>query len=216
MTRLNLLLACLLGTVTLLAQTDLPAERSNAFPYPVTNSYDSEAARDFAADFNVTDVGNLHVYDAELATGTSEDYMRGVDIAPTNYRFLPNNIKKQLSKGYKAYAVHSIRGEGESYFLVKHPAIRKGVEYSLYSFDGNKMKRLVDLAGYNCDGGACTQMDSWIRDIDGDTRLDVIQKIKKGDGPTTMRVYMQTDGGTFKRDRKANLDPVLYPLQTKS
>ena len=211
------LLSLLLGlAVALVAQPDLPAERPNASPYPVINSYDSEEARNFAADFNVTDVGNLHVYDAELADGTSEDYMSGVDIAPTNYRFLPNKIKKQLSKGYKAYAVHSIRGEGQSYYIVKHPPLRNGVEYGLYRFDGKKMKHLVDLAGYGCDGGTCTQLDSWIRDIDGDTRLDVIQKKKDGDQPATMKVYMQSDGGKFRRDRKARLDPVRYPLQTRS
>ena len=216
MLRLQLCVALLASALFVVAQTELPAERSRTMPYPVTNVYDDPAAQDFVAGFNVTDVGNLHVYDAELAdAATAEDYMQGVAIAPTAYRFLPKAIKKQMSSGHKVYAVHSIRGEGQEYLLVKHPPLRGGVEYGLYAFDGERMQHLVDLAGYSCNGSSCTQMDSWIRDIDGDTRLDVIQKKKRPNGKTVMKVYMQTDDGRFKRTRRA-LDPVQYPMQEKS
>ena len=209
-------LCCLLLTTTLLTAQTAPQERDASMPYPAANYYDSEDARDFSANFNVTDVGNLHVYDAELAEGTSEDYMQGVAVSPTHYRFLPKKIRRQMSKGHKVYAVHSIRGEAQEYLLIKHPPVKGSVEYGLYAFDGESLSHLVDLAGHVCKGSNCTQMDSWIRDIDGDTRLDVIQKVKKGDRPAKMKVYMQTDRGTFKRDRSRALDPVKYPMQERS
>ena len=208
-----LLFSLLLVAGTLSAQS-IPQEREQAMPYPVTNAYDTPQTRDFAADFEVTDVGNLHVYDPELATGTSREYMMGTAIAPANYRYLPGKLKGALSSGQKAYAVHAIRGEGESYFLVRHPAV-KGVELGLYRFDGEEMQHLLDLAGYQCKEDRCAQMDSWIIDLDGDTRLDVVQKIKKGNRPAKMRVYQQTDKGSFRRNRTMRPDPETYPLQVR-
>ena len=215
MLRLSAALIFCLTSCWTFAQT-APTERNSSMPYPVANVYDTPEAADFAADFNVTDVGNLHVYDAELAEGTSKEYMTGVAVAPTNYRYLPKAVRRKMSTGQKAYAVHSIRGEAQSYFILKHPAVRKGVEYGLYTFDGENMNHLVDLAGYTCKGDRCTQMDSWIRDIDGDTRLDVIQKVRKPNGKVRMKVYQQTDGGRFKRDRSLKMDPVTYPMQERS
>jgi hypothetical protein len=71
---------------------------------------------------------------------------------------------------------------------------------------------------YDCNPRRCVQQDSWLQDVNGDTRLDIITKkrtIRSNSGRLKIKTYvrlMQEDG-TFKKSRKTLVDEKDYQMQ---
>ena len=68
-------------------------------------------------------------------------------------------------------------------------------------------------------GNKIHQLDSWMQDVNGDTRLDLIQKqrVIKPDGSIqkeSTKVFLRTSKGKFKRDRKVKLNSKDYIMES--
>lgn len=155
---------------------------SDPATYPIQQSPETEQTRDMARQFEETNVGNLHVF-ATLAEADEVDhqyYFKGRPLAESFHSLLPRKWYRQLSRDrMDAYAVYQIRGEGEAYFIIRFDSPRHGQQIELFDLENGRLVHKMNLAGIDCNRNICRQTDSWVIDIDGDTRLDIIQKSRR-------------------------------------
>ena len=74
------------------------------------------------------------------------------------------------------------------------------------------------LAEKNCKVDGCQQTDSWIRDLDGDTNLDIVQKKVKYDVKgnlvdSTITVYSLNKEGVFVENKQLEIDEGDYRVE---
>ena len=66
------------------------------------------------------------------------------------------------------------------------------------------------LAYQDCNNNRCVQLDSWLQDVNGDTRLDIIQKrkvTKKRSGKTVVKptIYLMGQEGKFHKTKNLGM-----------
>ena len=188
-------------------------------PYPAPVSFQdlTEQQATFIALFEDRNVGNLHLF-IPPSVGTQPTF--DGTIIPKSYRRLfPKSVRRSFKrKGQQPVALHSIRGDEEDWYLVRTydrkgtPAIR------LYEWENGKMKEKMVLAYTRCQAGQCEQLDSWIRDINGDTTLDIVQKreVRSKNGKTLqsdLAAYSIDRRGQFVVDNTLSIDAGDYSLE---
>ena len=192
------------------------AARENANPYPVvTEQPQTDKAAVFIASFNKDrNVGNLHVY--SFVNNPPEDYyFTGKEFAAGISDMYTTDLRKKNRKpGAKVYAVQSIRGEGNEYYIIREPGMSGNNRLNMYELNGDKLTFKINLADAKKAGKNVKQTDSWVVDLDGDVLLDVVKvnSKKNADGKVLKKkvtVFFQQPDGTFKA-RPYKLDPFLY------
>lgn len=189
-------------------------------PYPISNQANSATMAAFISQFEDTSIGNLHVY-ATTEKMPSDDYFyQGKDITGTFNDMLPNKLNKLVRRtNGKIYAVKSIKGNAREMYILRAPSKKNNSELVLYKMAGTQLIPVMPLAKVSCKrSGACSQMDSWIQDINGDTRLDIIQKTQKTNRAgqvvkTKTKVYTQTQNGRYTLDKSADVKENSYLLE---
>ncbi len=209
-------IAVLLTSVSFAQTTNVEEARESANPYPVvTDQPVSDKAALFINSFNKErNVGNLHVY-SFIDQPAADYYFTGREFAPgLSDMYSADLRRKNRKQNAKVYAVQSIRGEGEEYYIIREPGMSGNNRLSMYELNDDKLTFKINLADAKKVGNKVKQTDSWIADIDGDVLLDVIRVNTKmnANGKVLRKkvtVFFQQQDGTFKA-KPYSLDPYLY------
>lgn len=184
--------------------------------YPVLNKPENDLQRRFMETFTPGKVGNLHVY-TYRTTPLGNYYFVGKPLAINFAELYPSKLRRQMSGG-KAYAVAMIRGGEGQHFIVRSEVPGDANRIGLYEFRGDKLVEVMPLAMVSCQSsGKCRQMDSWIQDVDGDTRLDIIQRtrtLRNGqESKVKTVVYRQLPDGDYTKKNALEIDPLDYQFK---
>ncbi|MFK7936694.1 MAG: hypothetical protein AB8G22_24485 [Saprospiraceae bacterium] len=183
-------------------------------PYPARNQATSEKATAFISVFDDTNVGNLHVYAPAIGEENEEYFYYGTDITGSFTDMLPRKLRRTLLRtDGKLFATKNIRGVGGEYYIIRTSDKQGNPVLDIYELAGTKLAKVMMLANRKCKEAGCRQMDSWIQDVNGDTRLDIIQKRKKGKSEK-LKVFTQNVQGKFMLDNDVQLNPTDYQLES--
>ena len=206
----------LVGSLSAQIDAELETGQTN---YPIGNVADAELETAFMNAFQPSNVGNMHVYAYSGAQPDAEYFFAGETLG-TEMRTLFSNRTKRTIGTNPSYAVAKIRGGAAQYYLLRYQNKRGNPTLGLFDLRDGTVDPLLTLASADCrKGTSCQQTDSWIQDVDGDTRLDVIQKMGTvRDGEVRrerMRVYQQREDGSFRRNRslEREVDGTTYQME---
>lgn len=183
-------------------------------PYPAGNQPLNETTAAFISVFDDTNVGNLHVFAPMKAQPATDYFFYGTDITGSFDKMLPRRTKRILRrKNAKLYATRNIRGVNGEYYILRTVDKKGNPTLDLYELAGKKLSKIKTLAQTNCKNTAsCNSLDSWIQDVNGDTRLDIIQKEKVG-MKTNVVVYTQNARGKFVQNDDVEVDSGKYIME---
>lgn len=207
------LFCCALFGLTTSAQMD---DMTPHDTYPVLNKPENELQRRFMEEFTPGKVGNMHVY-TYRDNPPADYFFDGEPLATSYAEMYPTRLRRQMGTG-KTYAVAMIRGGEGQHFMVRGDLPKDGNVISLYEFRGDKLLEVMPLARMQCrSNGKCRQMDSWIQDVDGDTRLDIIQRTRTLRNGTESKVktvvYRQLPDGDYTKNNSLSVDPLDYQFE---
>ena len=218
----------LLSVLTLLCafglsaqQEDVSPQVKNASPYPAANSTASDSEARFIAAFDKDrNVGNLHVY-SFLNTPAEDYYFAGEELDNGFSEMYPEDLRDDIRQSNaKVYAVQSVRGEGDEYYIIRTPGSAGNNRLAMYEVNNDKLTFKIDLADAKKSGSQIVQTDSWILDLNGDVLLDVvrIKSVRDAEGKIIKReeiAYLQQENGTFQEE-EMQLDPYQYKPENLS
>ncbi len=151
----------LLSTTVLVAQTD-----------------NHKAWVAFEKNFEVTNVGNLHLF-APTSTQNNPDFtFYGTPIERGLYGLFSANWRDELPEDFNTYALYKIRYGASDAYLLRFQGSGTQNMIGLFTKKDDQLVFIRTLASYHCSESMCWQMDSWLQDFDGDTRLDILQKAR--------------------------------------
>lgn len=187
-------------------------------PYPAPVSYEniSERKAEFIALFEDRNVGNLHLFTAKKL---KKDRTFKGEIIPKSYKyFFPSNTWKYFNrKKWRPRALYSIRGDGEDWYILRVSDKKGKNSLRLYEWGEDHLVEKKILAYTKCRGNKCEQLDSWIRDIDGDTNLDIVQRkettSRKSERITMITVFSINSNGIFVENKDLAIDEGDYQLE---
>jgi hypothetical protein len=167
--------------------------------------------------FEESNVGNLHVYSLDGSTDSPEDYFYGERIPRGLYGLFAANWRDELPDDFEAYALFKIKhGAGDAY-LMRFAGLGTQNLIGLFSIEGEKVTFLKILSSHSCSDSTCWQTDSWIQDFDGDTRLDILQKVRvlqftlmNAPVEEYSQVLRQDKNGRFVVTKELDLDVADY------
>lgn len=209
-----LLLCCALLMTTL----NLQAQKKSPATYPALNAPKTETARTFASIFDENNVGNLHVFPTNDEEAEYDYYFRGRPLPDNLYGLFPEKWEKLIAEQQaEVFTTYVIRGENDAYFIVRLQSPEMGQRLELFDLKDGSLRHLHTLAFADCNRGRCIQQDAWILDLDGNTRLDIIKKVRITDRYTGQaideyaNVYTQTNDGIYYKtdDLTPELDTYL-------
>ncbi len=174
----------------------------------------------FAGLFEDKNVGSLHLYiqAPPMNSGSEAPYLKGKAIKPAYNSYLPQRVRPwTATKECYPKAIFAIRANGlRNFYLIEVPQKKANKQLILYKLQKRKLKKVKVLASYDCKDQSCSQLDSWVSDLNGDGRLDLIQKqyrkSKNGKESTQTTVYLLNRQGKYKRTQKIKLKKEDYPL----
>ena len=177
-----LLLCCLFATL-LPAQTPIQVGRGGM----QTSVAEANTGADlFATGFDESDVGFLHVYVDPNPDPLSDYLFRGVELSDTALTMMPARLRK-LAKDEDAtfYGTMAIHGIDENLYITRLDAPRRD-QIDMFAIRDGRVVHLKTLAYLDCAGTECLQMDSYITDLNLDTRFDLVQIARRvADGNRT-------------------------------
>lgn len=167
----------------------------------------NSALEAFKADFTQQSSGMLHVY-VDPTFDPAEVYLfQGQEASGTTKALLPKKFQRLAKRlGAKVYATKAINLFGtENMYLVRLDGIYED-RIELFEINDYDVEHVRTLAYLSCLEGKCTQKDTWITDIDGNTNADLIEisRVMRKDKETAQReaVYMLTDRGKWKKSKE--------------
>lgn len=174
----------------------------------------------FTGLFEDKNVGSLHlsIRTPKTDTSTETSFLAGNPILPAYNSYLPQKLRPWTStKACHPKAVFTIRANGlQNFYLIEVPQKQANEQLILYILQKRKLKKVKVLATYDCTAQNCSQLDSWISDLNGDGRLDLVQKryrkSNNGRESTQTNVYLLNRQGKFKRTQKIKLKEEDYSL----
>ena len=196
-----LLFLALLLTAALPAQSpvDVGAEGMET-----TALTDTEEAAAFIAGFEDSNVGFLHIYLDPAADPLETYFMRGREMGEEAMALLPGRFSRDaVQDGSKMYSAIAIKGIDEQLYLTRLDGPRRD-QVDMFAVRDGKVVHVKTLAVLDCAGDECMQMDSYITDVDLDTRFDLIQIARRrvdGRGATDERrtvYFMDPDTRRWK------------------
>ena len=195
-----------------LAQVD---ERTQAFPDRATDTTSDQVRvlglNAFRAAFAPQPSGILHVY-LDPAIDPAEVYLfRGVEASGTVRALLPKKFQRLAKRlGGKIYATKAVQLSGtEDRYLMRIDGIYED-RIEMFTINDYEVRHVKTLAYRSCLNGKCTQMDTWITDIDGDADAELIQISRTiRNGKTTRsqeKVLTIANNGKWKKSKKLAQD----------
>ena len=170
-------------------------------PFLQAQSPNMEFFNDLFEPYNVG-ILHIHVPSEEVPMPAYE----GQKEIPFKFRsYLPISMhKRMLSDKIVPKAVGTVRGNGlEDMYILSAPNKTDSDKIALYKMKRNRLAPIKTLASYSSTQNKSVQLDSWLVDLNGDTRLDILQKslIIRANGKTTKNtnVYLQNPKGKFKK-----------------
>lgn len=147
--------------------------------YPITNRVTSPAMAAFYNDFELMNVGFMHVYIDPTLDAKETYLMRGKAASGTTLALLPAKFQR-MAKTTQAdvYAIGAIAGVGESLYLVRMDGSTED-RIEMFAERDGKIKHLKTLASRKCTSGACLQTDAFLTDVDGDGTVELIQQTRR-------------------------------------
>ena len=191
----------------------LNAQESSPRSYPALNAPESELAREFASTFEEQNVGNMHVYATMEDEAEYEYFFRGNQVGK-NFVPLFRGKWRGAARDNRTslHAVYTIRGGEDAHYIMRFSHPRRGQRIELFNIENGRVEHVKTLASMQCKGNRCYQLDTWIRDIDGDTRLDLIQKTRVLDAANGVTlsenaaVYAKRPNGVFEQTDNLDVD----------
>lgn len=199
------------------AQTsNIEAIKDEENTYPVNNPQPlNNKTTAFLALFNKdVNLGNLHLY-SFLDKPSENYYFSGQTISlGMSDMFSPDLRATKNRKNAAYFAVQAIRGNGQENYIIRSPGKSGNNRLALYQLNGNKLQLLTELANAVQKGSEVEQTDAWIRDVNGDTLLDVILvEVKKREGKKLnskiVSVLLMQEDGTFMEENIETFDPLI-------
>ena len=176
-----------------------------------------EQFKDEVEDWNV---GNLHVYGHAPQQPMSEYKYAGEKSDNKFHELLPWRFQNRVIRGYDIFPVAELRGANDEKDLFIVRSGKGDITDGLFLFSSNdgKLKKPIELSYYKKKGNTWQQLDSWIKDVDRDGRLDLVQKKQITDRwghilGTKTKVFLMTPKGKFKKSKKFTLDDGDFPLK---
>ena len=170
--------------------------------------------------FEVWNVGNLHVFAPNPDTANKDYYFEGEIIEKKFRKHLPLEVQRaMLFNDQKYYAVGIIRGNNnEDFYLVRENSLQTPNQLVLYESINNQLLAKRVIAYFKMKHKKYFQLDTWIQDLDGDTRLDLIQrsrKIIKSRKPKDVKtkVFLQNRDGEFDLSKEYEIEEKDYQFQ---
>lgn len=186
-------------------------------PYPINNQAYSKKTAAFIALFEDTNVGNLHVYTTKEKMPKISYFFKGQEMGSNFITMLPRKWRKMArGKKSKVYAVKNIAGADREYYIIRFLDRKSRNHLVLFELEQEDLVHKLDLAEAWCKGRRCYQKDSWIQDLDGDTRIDVVVKTLRARNSLERidtKIYKQTRTGQFVQNNNLKIDDVKYPLE---
>ncbi len=185
---------------------------STNFPDRKANTEEEDVVRmsaleTFKAAFSPQPSGILHVY-LDPTIDPAEVYLfKGEEADGTTKALLPTKFQRLAKRlGAKIYATKAINLRGtEDLYLVRLDGIYED-RIELFAINGYEVEHVRTMAYYSCIDGKCTQQDTWITDIDGDTDAELIEisRVFRGDETTVSRkaVYTVSKKGKWKKSKQ--------------
>ena len=184
----------------------------------INNPIDGQAT--FLKLFEVWNVGNLHLYSQKQNTKNVDYYYSGKKINYEFKNFLSADLRvATLQTGKEPYAIAAVRGEKlTNYYLLRINHERSANTLALFEMENGQLKKKKVLAYYRKQGNNYEQLDSWLQDLNGDTRLDLIQKkqlIDKNGAVKKIKtkVFLRNRKGKFRQTSKIKVSKVDYQMQ---
>ena len=201
--------------MTASADTDTPGNEQS-FELQAANTLMDR----FKNDVEDQNVGNLHVHPPKMNQKMSGYQFAGERQGNEYYQLLPRKFQNKIIRGYEIYPVAELKGSDleEDLFIIR---LARGDDFGklyLLQAKGQKLKNRGLLSFYEKRGNTWQQVDSWIKDISRDGRLDVVRKKQVTDRfgnilKTKIKVLVMNKRGKLKENRKANIDPINYQLE---
>ncbi len=171
---------------------------------------------------NVMDwnVGNLHVFPEDQNNTEKAYYYEGEMMEKKYYRLLPYQLQNKVIRGSKFYSVSAIRGNdlNDDFYILREEAKNGDQMIYLADIQNNRFKIVKKLASISRKGNTIQRTDSWIKDLDGDSLLDIVQKktVMEEDGDVlkeSYKVFRHTKDGKLKRNKKIRIDQGNYMVK---
>ena len=174
----------------------------------------------FKNQFPEWNVGNLHIYSSGNGKVKKDYYFKGEKIAPVFQQYFPKEMRSSFTgENTPPSAVAAVRGEGlKDYYVLRINEENINDKIVLYELKNDRLKVKKDLAYHYQKGNRTYQLDSWMQDVNGDTRLDLIQKKSVTDANGKVQkekttVFLRNKKGKFKRSRKTKIEVSDYKMQ---
>lgn len=186
------LLLTLLFTASLAAQAPAAGADVGSETLNPTTTEEMDAFRNL---FEEESVGFLHVY-VDPEVDPLETYLfRGTEMGEGEVSLLPDVYLDQIDPNNgKVYAAIYVQGIEEDLYLVRYSG-QQGGQIDQFAIRNDMPVHLKTLASLDCNTpGNCAQLDSYITDVNLDTRFDLIQISRQDDSQTegTRSVYTMT------------------------
>lgn len=132
----------------------------------------------FDENFEVSNVGNLHLFAPTSNQNNADFTFYGTPVERGLYRLFAANWRDELPDDFKTYALYKIRYGASDAYLLRFEGPGTENMIGLFTRKDDQLVFIRALASYHCSESMCWQMDSWLQDFDGDTRLDILQKAR--------------------------------------
>lgn len=174
--------------------------------------------------FEIHNTGNLHIYTSNNVKPTEDYFFDGIEIDEMFYGFLPKKLRsKVIDKKINIEAVCRLKGSrpDDDIYLVQTNSSEKNNVLSFYRMKRKRLKKMRDVAySYNVAQNK-VQLNTWVRDINKDGKLDIIQKrvYHQNSSPSSKNVkttvYLLNDNMKFKKSKAKTkaIDSAKYQMQ---
>lgn len=108
-------------------------------------------------------------------------------------------------------------GQFGDFYICRVPGRYVSSDIALFRLNNGRLKRSETVAWAWCDEGWCNQQDAWLKDVNADGKIDLIQHYTLTDDKGKVReertnVMLQSEDGTFKEDKSVQLDKSQFPM----
>jgi hypothetical protein len=171
--------------------------------------------------FEESNVGNLHVYSLDRNSNSPDDYFYGERIPRGLYGLFSANWRDEFPDDFEAYALFKIKHGASDAYLMRFAGLGTQNLIGLFAIEEEKVVFLRILSSHSCNNSTCWQTDSWIQDFDGDTRLDILQKVRvlqftlmNAPVEEYSQVLRQDKSGRFVVTKEVNIDLSDYKFRS--
>ena len=108
-------------------------------------------------------------------------------------------------------------GRYGDFYVCRIPGRYVSSDIALFRLKDGQFHRSETVAWAWCDEGWCNQQDAWLKDVNGDSRTDLIQHYTLTDDKGKVKeerlsILLQSEDGTFKEDKSIQVDKSQFKM----